>query len=316
MTLLCWLVTQNNLATVCQTICCPYFTINKVSNGVVVYGKCTFNGDVICRHCRRYLTPATESVSLLGRYVNQHNLAAIWSWNYLVLLAVNLVDYTVTIHCKATLNNNVICRHCRRCIDPATEGVALFCWFVNQFDFAAVCNAVSGINFAINHVGYSVVVNNECSFYCNILCRHCFGYFAPTTEGMALSCWCFRQCNHFAIFHRDCIINLAVNNKSNSIHFCSNTLYKEEFFPLFGSLIFRFIVFRNPQGTAPFIYIIKSLGTTRRSYFCTTNNLANIVAVTESLFANRTHIFSKGKIIETAATAESPFANFIHSIAY
>ena len=142
MTFLDWFINQYNRAAIWSWNNLVLLAVDLIDYTIAIDRKATLDNNVICWHCCRCFAPTTEAMTLLGRYVNQYNLTAIWSWNNLVLLAVDLVDYTIAVDCEATLDNNVICWHGRRSFTPATEGMTLLGWGIAQNNLTTKCNTV------------------------------------------------------------------------------------------------------------------------------------------------------------------------------
>ena len=207
---LCGFIAKDNLTTVCNGFSRIALTINKVNHSVVIYGKCTLNGNVACRHCCWRFTPTAEGVALFCRCFNQCNFTAVSYRNNLVLFTVNLINYIVCIHGIRALYCNITCGHCCRCFAPTAEGVAFLGQFINQSDYRAISNGFSRIDLTIYKVGYGVVVYGKWTFNGNVTCRHGCRSFTPSTKSVTLLDWLFNQCNFTAVNHRNNLVVFAI----------------------------------------------------------------------------------------------------------
>ena len=94
----------------------------------------------------------------------------------------------------------------------------------------------------------------------------------------------------------------------------SQSLNKEELFPLICLLILSNTVCRHLQGTIPLVDIIQSLCTTRWRCDCMADQLCYINTVRESFFADCLYSRAVWEVIQTWTARECPIADGSYTI--
>ena len=165
-------------------------------------------------------------MTLFDRMLTKYNLTAICDTVNCILYAIDLIDYIVCIYCKCTLNGYILGRHGCRCLTPTAKGMTLFDRMLTKYNLTAICDTVNCILYAIDLVGYSIVVYCKHALYYNILGRHCGRSLAPTAKGVALLDRCINQCDFAAINYRNNLVLFAVNLVNDAISIdCKRAFY-------------------------------------------------------------------------------------------
>ena len=206
-----WCINQYNFATVCYRNNLVLFAVKLINYIVGIDCKRAFNYNILCRHCSGSLAPTTKGVAFLDWCINQYNFATVCCRNNLVLCAINLVDYIISIHCKRTFDCYIVCRHCGRCFAPTAKGVSFLNRCINQYNLATVCCRNNLVLFAVNLINYIVGIYSKRTFYCYIVCRHSGWRFAPSAEGVTFLDGCINQYNFATVCCRNNLVLFAIN---------------------------------------------------------------------------------------------------------
>ena len=180
----------HNFCTISNGLNIIYFTIDIVSNSIVVYFKYGIQSYISCRHCRRNLSPTDEGVTLFLWLLGQcRNCFTVNNCCCCELFVVSKICNDVAVYFKLGCQSYVSCRHCFRNISPAFECMTCFyrlifqCWNLCTISNGCCCELLT-----VNKVCNSVVVYSKCTLNYYITCRHCSRNCAPTAESVTGFC--------------------------------------------------------------------------------------------------------------------------------
>ena len=131
--------------------------VHNVSELVGVYGECTGDGNIVCRHCIGDILPAGECISGLCRLGYRRDGSAERNRFGSVLRAVHHVDELIGVDFEYRFNGNVVCGHnCRERFLPTLEGVAFLDRVGYGLNSLAEFIGLSACFFAVRFVNYGV----------------------------------------------------------------------------------------------------------------------------------------------------------------
>ena len=210
----------HNFCTISNSLNIIYFTIDIVSNSIVVYFKYGIQSYISCRHCRRNLSPTNEGVTLFHRLLGQcRNCFTVNNSCCCKLFVVSKICNDVAVYFKLGCQSYVSCRHCRRNLSPTNEGVTLFHRLLGQCrNCFTVNNSCCCKLFVVSKICNDVAVYFKLGIQSYIACRHCRRNLTPTNEGVTLFHRLLFQCRNCFTVNNSCCCELFVVNKiCNSI---------------------------------------------------------------------------------------------------
>ena len=176
----------HNFCTISNSLNIIYFTIDIVSNSIVVYFKYGIQSYIACRHCRRNLTPTDEGVTLFLWLLGQCRYCfTVNNCCCCELFVVSKICNGIAVYCKLCCQSYISSRHCRRNLTPTNEGVTLFhrllfqCRNCCTINHCCCCELLT-----INKICNSIVVYCKLCIQCYIFGWHCSWNLTPTVEGI------------------------------------------------------------------------------------------------------------------------------------